>query len=258
MQKIIYILKELIVEFYFNFIRWKKKSENNKNILSSLYRDGISTVPDFLSDEKCLKYIKIIDACIEDSSINTWVDGEGADNRIYFINEINAEMNEFYENKFIRSVLYDYLGVSNPVGMLLAAKINFKNGNLGSGGGWHRDSPVRNQFKAICYLNDVGTYNGPFQYIKASHKFKNVISSYVRSIFKAGQYRFKEDEVDKYCKYNKTEVSDMTAEHGTLVFADTKGIHRGKPVEEGSRYVLFCYFWDKTIPPQFTELKQKK
>ena len=53
-------------------------------------------------------------------------------------------------------------------------------------------------------------------------------------------------------------VSSVTGNAGTLVFADTKGIHRGRPVEGGVIYVLFCYFWNDKVPNHFEKLKQVK
>ena len=125
------------------------------NTLSALKKDGIFIVPSFLTVEQCEKYISIIDECIEDKSSNVWLDDEEADHRIYFINEINEDMNAFYKNQYIRNLLTLYTGIINPKGMLLAAKIEYKKNNKGSGGGWHRDSPFNHQFKGICYLNDV-------------------------------------------------------------------------------------------------------
>ena len=54
--------------------------------------------------------------------------------------------------------------------MVLAARLDYKPNNKGSGDGWHMDSPFSNQFKAMCYLSDVRSVNGPFQILKGSHK----------------------------------------------------------------------------------------
>ncbi len=224
--------------------------------LTAIKKDGLFIVPSFLTVEQCDKYISIIDECIEDRSSNVWVDDEEADHRIYFINEINDDMNAFYKNAFIRDLLTLYTGINNPKGMLLAAKIEYKKDNKGSGGGWHRDSPFNHQFKGVCYLNDVHEGNGPFQYIMGSHQKLNVLSSYLRGFFSPGQSRFTTDEVNAYCQSTRLEVSNIHGGSGTLVLADTKGIHRGKPLNRGVRYVLFCYFWDWKIPEHFMKHRQ--
>jgi hypothetical protein len=187
-----------------------------------------------------------------------WKDNLGADNRIYFINEIDDEFDEFYRNPLIRQALRDYTGIENPAGMLLAARLDAKDGNVGSGGGWHRDSPTTHQFKAVCYLNDVNTHNGPFQYIKSSHHKLKVIAFYFRKLLKAGSYRFSDEEISDYIKATDQNVIEVTGSEGSLAFVDTKAIHRGKPIEKGSRYVLFCYFWAHNVPKHFEDLRQNK
>lgn len=234
----------------------EKVKENCKLESTNLQKNGFFVVENFLSENQCEEYVRLIDEFIDSGSNNIWSDEVGADNRIYFINTINEKFKTFYEIPYFRDVLEAYTGIKNPVGMLLAGRIDAVEGNLGSGGGWHRDSPVHHQTKAICYLSDVSNENGPFQYIPSSHSKRNVLKSYIYGIFKPGQYRFSESEIDAYLKFSNSEVLDMVAPTGTLLFADTKGIHRGKPIAEGRRYVLFCYFWDKKIPEHFEKLKQ--
>ncbi|WP_435274809.1 phytanoyl-CoA dioxygenase family protein [Psychrobium sp. nBUS_13] len=234
-----------------------KPSPQYINNIEALRRDGISVIPKFLSRKTCEEMIGKIDSYVESDAVNVWRDDEGADNRIFFINELDESFSEFYENKEIRNYLSSYLGISNPKGMLLAAKITFTEDNKGSGGGWHRDSPVSHQFKSVCYLNDVGTKNGCFQFIKSSHLKSNVLSSYFYKIFKPGQFRFSESDVNNYLLHNKSKVDSIEGSAGDLVLVDTKGIHRGRPLEGGVRYALFCYFWNNKIPDHFLNLRQK-
>lgn len=254
------VIKECVESFIRNFRLLKiNRTEDVKSIVAELNLHGIAKEESFLSRKECTRYRKKIDALIESNDSNVWCDDEGADHRVYFINEVDELFQDFYEHKKIRSVLAAYVGTEQPKGMLLAAKIEHVPGNLGSGGGWHRDSPVTHQFKAICYLNDVTSENGPFQYIKQSHKKLNVLKNYFNKVFKPGQYRFSEQEIEHYLDKNQGyQVTDNTAKEGTLVFADTKGIHRGKPLNSGSRYVLFCYFWNDEIPSHFDELRQNR
>lgn len=224
--------------------------------VSMLNECGFYVAKDWLSKESCNDLIKEIDNHIESDQLNVWSDDLGADHRVYFIDTINDKFKDFYNTPYFRDVLKSYTGIQDPKGMLLAGRIDAVEGNVGSGGGWHRDSPVHHQTKAICYLSDVSEGNGPFQYIPSSNSKTSVIGAYFKRIFSPGQYRFSESEINKYCSISGQKVVDMTAEAGTLLFADTKGIHRGKPIESGRRYVLFCYFWDKKIPEHFEKLKQ--
>lgn len=255
-MKIILVLVKELLESAFRNIRLLIVKEKDSPINKALNTDGITIEKNFFNSEQCKHLRNKIDTYISKGESNVWQDELGADNRVYFINEIDSDFEKFYSNPIIRDALLKYTGTSKPNGMLLAARIDAKEGNLGSGGGWHRDSPITHQFKAICYLSDVGAGNGPFQFVKGSHRKINVIKSYLKGIFKVGQYRFTEKDIEQYLSFNNSKVSDIIGPEGTLVFADTKGLHRGKPIEEGSRYVLFCYFWHGAIPNHFEKLRQ--
>lgn len=258
------LTKNLGKELAESVIRWWKRLFVDKGVKFLLQKEcaelgdvGVHVVGEFLSKKQCEELIKEIDGYIESGSNNIWSDNVGADNRVYFIDTINDKFKKIYDTPYFKNVLEVYTGIKNPVGMLLAGRIDAIEGNAGSGGGWHRDSPIHHQTKAICYLTDVDENNGPFQYIPGSQKKLNVIKSYLYKLFKPGQFRFTESEIDKYTEFTKSEVLDLVAPAGTLLFADTKGIHRGKPIISGRRYVLFCYYWDGKIPSHFQALKQK-
>lgn len=256
MRMLVIFIKELVESFIRSFRLLFSRAKNN-HINTVLKETGIVKIDGFYTKQECKKLRDKIDDYIERENTNLWVDDSGADHRVYFINEIDDEFNKFYEHPQIREGLLNYTGCSKPSGMLLAARIDAKEGNLGSGGGWHRDSPIRHQFKAVCYLSDVDAKHGPFQYIKGSHRKIDVFMAYLLGVFKTGQYRFTEDEIEKYLNKRSKEITEFTAKEGSVAFSDTKGIHRGKPIEEGSRYVLFCYFWDSAIPAHFSKLRQR-
>jgi hypothetical protein len=82
------------------------------------------------------------------------------------------------------------------------------------------------------YVDDK---NGPCQYINGSHTKFNVICNYFKKDFKPGQYRFTDGEVENYLQQNNKKIDSITGKARTLVYTDTKGIHRGKPVESDVR-----------------------
>lgn len=248
-------LKEIVESGLRSARRFAAQSSNTE-VNSALRNDGLIAIPSFYSSEHCKKLRDKIDSYIESSNSNVWKDECGADNRVYFINEIDEDFNDFYKHPEVRKALKDYTGITNPKGMLLAARIDAKEGNVGSGGGWHRDSPITHQFKAICYLSEVSPSSGPFQYVKSSHTKYSVFKSYLGNVLKPGKYRFSNDEVENYVSTMDQGISEVTGSEGTLAFVDTKTIHRGKPIECGSRYVLFCYFWANEIPEHFNKLRQ--
>lgn len=257
-MKFLTVFIKEIAELVIRNLRKRSVQRDNsvKEILENLKADGIFVEDGFYSREKCNKLIKKIDNLIESGVENVWLDDDFSDHRLYFANELDEDFDEFYKNEKIRCVLSNYTGTTAPNGMVLAARIEYKNQNMGSGGGWHRDSPFTHQFKAICYLNDVDENNGPFEYIKKSHLKKNILFAYLKRFLKPGQYRFNDDEIPPLLSSQELSIKTVMAEAGSIAYVDTKGIHRGKPLNEHVRYAIFCYFWHGEIPKHFAKLKQ--
>ncbi|MDB4016221.1 hypothetical protein N9483_07685 [Flavobacteriaceae bacterium] len=119
-------------------------------------------------------------------------------------------------------------------------KITAGEGNLGSGEGWHRDSPISPQYKAILYLTDVSDSNGPFQYMSKTNSFENIIKIAKILKSKISDYRYSNNNIDKLLD-NGFDIKTFKAKKGTLILADTRGIHRGKIIEKNYRVALTRY-----------------
>ena len=178
-----------------------------------------------------------------------------SDNRFYFAENLDSSFKELFENEYIRGVLKGYTGFKNPKGLLLAARLDFKNGNIGSGGGWHRDSPFSHQFKAVCYLSNVDEKSGPFQIFKKTHLILNIFKLFVMNFFKLDKYRYTNKEAENFKKATGSLPTSFLGDEGKLAFIDTKALHRGKPIAAGSRYVIFWYFWENNIPNHFEKYR---
>lgn len=96
---------------------------------------------------------------------------------------------------------------------------------------WHRDPDGPKLFKAFLHLEDCTIDNGPFEYIEGSQ----------------GNQRL---ELCPKCSYAKTVVEmppnvvrTFTVPAGTLVIADTSGIHRGGRVISGQRIQAHWAYW---------------
>ncbi|WP_225425809.1 phytanoyl-CoA dioxygenase family protein [Pelagerythrobacter rhizovicinus] len=160
-----------------------------------------------------------------------WRDATGSDSRILgFEKDIPALLPYFYVESCI-SAIDSYLGKSTQSWLLMANRLIPRSGNKGSGGGLHRDSPFSHQVKCIWYLSDVHAANGPFEYVPGSHR--NLYSQ--RNKYPIGTYRFENVSEERKA---------ITAEAGSLLVCDTRAIHGGRPIAEGSRYAVTLYTFD--------------
>lgn len=222
-----------------------------KDILHDLDTKGWFLLNRFIEKGKCQELIDEMEVLLETKKdvSNYWTDYNNSDQRFYRVQEITSKFDFFLKNSFLKKIEKKYLGVHrNASDNILVNKVSFISDNLGSGGGWHRDSPHSNQFKAIAYLADVNEKNGPFQFIDGSHKFWDSLKMYVEGLTTTSQYRFTEGEIDAILeRVGQAKLTTFTANAGDVILVNTKGIHRGKPIEEGSRYATTIYYNDKNF-----------
>jgi hypothetical protein len=129
---------------------------------------------------------------------------------------------------------------------------------------WHRDYNDRRLVKIFLYLNDVGRENGFFEYATGTH----IHGPYGRTFDRIGSngYRAYPDQaaveaivgkiplvqLDMVQKSNlygsstpwhgKPSVVQCQAPAGTLIFADTFGLHRGGYVKQGHRDMIMSTY----------------
>lgn len=218
------------------------------DIVKQIRETGIVVIDNFYTPEKCDELSKEIDQLLIDKSGEITQDAVKADHRIMGANIASSQIDEYYKNPFISEIRDAYYKKKNILGFTLAAKINASKDNLGSGGGWHRDDIYGKQFKAIIYLSDTSEKNGPFQYIPETHKSLSKVKTVAKYKIKAFQNRLSQEEIDYIVDNSDYEVNSYLGKKGTLILVDTTGIHRGKPLEEGSRYALTNYYFENKIP----------
>ena len=62
---------------------------------------------------------------------------------------------------------------------------------------------------------------------------------------KIGDYRYDHSEISRFSKKNNMQISEIIAPEGSMILANTKSLHRGKPLVKGFRYMLTIYFYEK-------------
>ena len=81
--------------------------------------------------------------------------------------------------------------------------------------------------KVFFYLTDVDADTGSHCYVPASHRRKPA------ALLRDGRYS--DEEITRH--YGSTPV-EITGRRGTILLADTRGIHKGKPLARGERLIL--------------------
>ncbi len=226
-------------------------TETELQIHQTLARTGIAIIPRFFDQTKVWELRQEVDRLIA-SSKKLWVDKCGSDKRYFGADNASIAIREYLEHPFIQKMGKRYARSELKGHLSLAAKMTYREGNLGSGGGWHRDSPISRQFKSLLYLSDVDEKNGPFEYLVGTHQKKSVLNLVSKRLQRYRQYRFTDEEVAAILKQTKIQKQQIVGRGGDLVLVDTKGIHRGAPMTGGERYAITNYFWRDRIPEHIT------
>jgi len=225
-------------------------------IADTIRNNGVAVIENYYSEEKCDAIIAEIDRLVVDDSVNLWQDDSKSDSRVYGSHIHSELIREFHNDDYLKQIGQDYLQTELVNSHTLGARLVSKEHNLGSGGGWHRDSVYKKQYKSIVYLTDVDEQNGPFEFLLKSHQKTSIYSSIIKNGFKAHQNRMSSEEVEAFKEKSPEYKSKVfTAKRGSVVLVDTSGIHRGMPIQNGSRYALTNYFFPKH---HYTESQKKK
>ena len=243
------LTKELFVatDYWWN----KKKRRQIATALNDLVELGCVSLGTKIDTYGAELMRNRLDKHLSDPSVNVWRDQPASDERIFGFEELEVDAGELCSIRELLDIGSNYVGRRLKSWFMMANRVCYAAGNLGSGGGWHRDSAFTHQFKSICYLSDVELGNGPFEYVPYSHLTKAKLA--VRDTIGLDQSRIS----DKDFQQSRLESRTFTGPAGTLLLADTRGIHRGRPIKGGARYAITTYFFEQDIPKQFRKLLQK-
>jgi len=215
-----------------------------KEIVKDLHVKGYYIVKNYIDQEKILALRNEVDRLFIDYKDFVWSDSEDSDHRIHGSQRGSKAISQFNEDDFLQLVCNEFLGYPAFAFSTLSARLHASKNNLGSGGGWHRDTPHESkQFKAILYLTDVSMENDPFQYVDGTQHELSLYRNIWKHHIKYGQHRFEDDEVKNILKDSYYGLTEFSGNSGTLILVNTFGLHRGVPIESGVRYALTNYYY---------------
>ena len=213
----------------------------NSHISNQLEFNGYYVLKNYWSKETCEKVIIEINKLIE--KYPKYVNSNSfSDERLFGAEKCSDLINNYFKDRNINEIASRFNGQKTILAFTLAAKMNFKVGNKGSGEGWHRDGFHR-QFKSMLYLTDVNMDNGPFELIMNSQKIKSQLNDIKSANLEFNQYRLSNEEIKKILYRNKDRKKSFCEEAGSLILFDTSILHRGAPIKKGCRYSLTNYFY---------------
>jgi len=215
-------------------------SDEEVKILDTLKRDGIVVIPNYFSSDDCITMRKEFDTFVDKHSLYC----PEHERRIFGIDKLSDRVrNIFSSDSLSWKVCEAYLGEEMILQTTMSARIDYKEGiEYGSGGSWHRDSYSR-QIKSIAYLTDMTEENGPFMYIKGSHKFFNIVKDILNRRQKPANFsRYTDTEIEIYTKRFKENITYFPCKAGTLILADIRGLHTTRYLRSGFAYSIFNYY----------------
>jgi hypothetical protein len=226
--------------------------QEREKILSNLNDQGYHVFDARLSDEKC---DRLLEFALSNPCTMRPMDGEGSAKarRVVYPRgkpetvRYDFTSQDLLDNRDVQSLLadisfpavaQDYLGarpVLDVLGMWWHTAYSDVP-DMDAAQFYHFDMDRPKWLKFFIYITDVESTNGPHTFVAGSHKSGGIPSS----MLKKGYARLKDDEVES--AFDKKNIIEFAAPRGTIIAEDTRGLHKGKHVEQGDRLILQIQF----------------
>lgn len=227
------------------------KSLDAAKILADLKRDGVVEIPDFFSPQQMDQWrghcATLLEEAIADGSpregsifdgkyrLEANPQGDGV-SRLYHIEKAAPEVTSFTQHELFRWIGENYYG--RPI-RLETSIYQYNQVTKAGTRDWHIDSWL-NQFKAFLYLSDVTEESGPFTYLIGSHKNDSYL---LQKAYRSMRGWETTSVADADARALGLPERRFTGRRGTVLLADTKGIHQGGTLIQGDRSALVNYFY---------------
>ncbi len=218
-----------------------RDSKSTHEFVSLLRGDGIvaTRAEDLLDDGglRCLKEVIEEVRLLLPRSHHAARSRKNNERKDYLISLLPAEFD--LESPFVRLAIHpaillvanQYLGLRSSL-RAINVWVNRPNSELPKESQlWHRDGDDRMILKVFVYLVDVDMGNGPFWFIPGTHQQRCVSSD------SSAEPPRIEDQVMR-AWIGESRWKAFTGSTGTIIFADTTGLHKGGKCDERARVLL--------------------
>ena len=230
----------LLSGFQMLYLLFKFNSKVSAKDISTLRRNGLISIENFMSKESCDQIAHEISNHVSE---NTNFARSESDFRVFNAEIFIRALGTFYSNKLLLGIGFCYLGMPLRNYGTMANIVPAGKNIVGSGGSWHRDSNFP-QLKALIYLSDVNfVEDGAFQYFPKSNRMKYILREIYESKKSISDTRWTNNPL---LTSQKGIPISVTGKAGTLVLFDTSLLHRGSPNSNGllkSRVAITNYYY---------------
>ena len=253
---------EVTWRYLFNFaptltyrVRRSTLSDESARVLSDLDRNGVAITSfarlfgsDQSFDELCKALTDLQhsqSAALSEARANATADGIVKKNFIYEYLGRNPVLNpqevyaRFALNDRILQIANAYLGMYTRLRYFNIWHTFANSGAPRQSQLWHRDREDRYILKVFVYLSDVDEGAGPVTYAAGTHA-KGDIRRTPDYFLEGGVKRTNDDQMAQVASTERW--IKATGARGTIVFADTRGYHKGGLARECDRVMYTCMF----------------
>jgi len=262
--RIPYYLRYSISIFFPFRSRFKRnkftKNFHNQFLVDKLTKDILNKgfcefeMNDFLSNHKIINIFKSVDSyankenkIYEKKFLKNYIGGEFKSGERLFL-KLKDAFFQYSLNQTLLSIVFKYFnGDCRIVDIQLAKTISDPNSkrNREFSQRWHRDPNTRSVLKIFTYFSDVEKENGPFEFIQSTHN-KNKLSPIdgpKSSKLFGGSFYPGQEVISNYLNNNAEKVRSFTGKKGSVIIADTSGLHRGGFAKKGYRIMSTFTFY---------------